>query len=399
VVPVGDRSTLFATAGIQYWRPWVLAADPASDPGRIGVQWCVRMNSLDRVGRTNFLTSFCMLSVVTRGSLDRREALERMLGVFVGRWGLPFARLAFNAVASGPLAPADTASLAALDQLGVPSSRIVSAARKWAHPFKPDGPAGPELFVLFDRTGAACQAGCGPSCACGRYVHFWNLEFLENRRLANGTVERAPMPFTDSAGSLEWVTCAVTRAADTYHAPPLEGIVAALGNELVSATRSPSEERIRIVADHARTIALLLASGIEPGPRAHGHVLRRLIRRALAILKGCGTDPALLAHIVRRAAEGNQEQPGFPAASWPNASLDEETRRFADQLRRMRHRFDRLCAGGRGVAAGEVFEMHATHGVPWEALEDWLEDAGIAMDRASLAALRGEERVRSRGDA
>jgi alanyl-tRNA synthetase len=353
------------------------------------------MNSLDRVGTTNFLTSFCMLSVVTRDTSDRRAALDRMLGVFVERWGLPFDRLAFSAVADGPLAPADVASLAALRELGVDASHVTSAPRRWAYPFKPHGTAGPELFVLFDRTGAPCGAGCGPSCGCGRYVHFWNLEFLEHRRLADGTVEPSPMPFVDSAGSLEWVTCAATRAPDSYQAPPLARVSAAV-REAVGTGGPVPEARVRIVADHARTIALLVASGIEPGPRAHGHVLRRLIRRTLAVLHASGADSAVLSRIVRIAAEENRVHPGFPAAPRPDAHLEKEAAGFVDHLRNVRRRFDRRAAA-RPLRPDDVFDMHATYGVPWETLEEWLSEAGIDVDRASLAALRRAERVRSRG--
>lgn len=395
VIPVGDRSTLFTTAGIQYWRPWVLAADAGSDPGRMGVQWCVRMNSLDRVGHSNFLTSFCMLSVVTRGTSSRRDALQRMLEVFVDRWDLPFSRLAFSAVAEGPLAPPDTASLAALDAIGVPAGRIVLARRKWAHPFKPDGPTGPELFVLFDRLERPCGDRCGPACTCGRYVHFWNLEFLGHHRRAGGGVEQAAMPFTDSAGSLEWVTCAVTGAASVYQTPAFADSIGIL-RERGAFDRPVSEDRIRRLADHARTIALLLSSGVTSGPRAHGHVLRRLIRRALGTLSISGGRPGLLPELVRRVAGEHAGHPGFPSGGWSNMSLEEEIRRFDELLARGRRLVDRWSTAG-AVDAGAVFRMHSTHGIPWDVIEAWLVEAGVVVDASVLSMLKTDERARSRG--
>jgi alanyl-tRNA synthetase len=398
VIPPGDDSTLYAAAGIQHWRRWVLEAVPDGDRGRVGPQWCVRMNSVERVGRTNFLTSFCMLSCLTRGALEREQALERMFEVFVNRWGLPFDDLAFVATGGGPLAPEDTASLKALERLGVRQSNYAARPRKWACPFKPYGPAGPELFVLLDKSGTPCGSDCSPMCGCGRYFHFWNLEFLENRSLPSGGTERLAMPFLDSAGSIEWVIGAATRTFDLYEALPFRPLLRGWREAADAGARTLSDERLRILTDHTRTIALLTGVGVEPSAKRHGHVLRRLIRRSFAILTAAGADLGLLSRNVERTRELYAHLEGFPAEGAGQASaLAREAERYREQVKGWRKAYERLTARPVEASAEKVYQLHAEHGLSWELLEQWLEADGVSLDRERLAALRDADRERSRG--
>lgn len=396
LIPPGDDSTLYTTAGIQHWRPWVLASDPGSEPGRLGAQWCVRMNNAHRVGSSNFLTSFCMLSVLTRGRVEREAALGRMFEV-LGRWGIDVGRVAFVATGEGPLAPEDTASLRALEQLGVPAERRPARPRAWAAPFKPHGPTGPELFVLLDVTGTPCGPACGPLCGCGRHLHFWNLEFLENRRLPGGGTETLDVPFLDSAGSIEWVTGAVHGTPDPYRGPPFAPLLGRLRELLAGAPRPFADGQVRLLADHARTIALILAAGVEPAATRHGHVLRRLVRRSLGVLTAGGAGTGVLARAVEAAQGEYRSVPGFGAPPPRGGEiLASEARRFEEGVAAARRAYDRLVAAG-GVSADAVFRLHSSHGLPWEVADGWLADDGVAVDGTRLAALRAEHTALSRG--
>ncbi|HEX3150059.1 MAG TPA: alanine--tRNA ligase-related protein [Gemmataceae bacterium] len=394
VIAPDDPSTLFATAGIQLWRSWVLANDSASEAGRIGVQWCVRMNSLDRIGKTNFLTGFCMLSILTRGKQPREQAISRWLTVLTEHWGLPLDRLGFVATGTGPLAPEDTASLDALGRLGIKPDHVAVRPRKWVFPFKPDGPTGPELFVLVDHRGSVCGPGCGPLCACGRYLHFWNLEFLDHRRLpASQGSEAVPAdePYLDSAGSLEWAAAAVSGSTDVY-AAALADIVELWRAEIAV------KEAAQLLADHTRTLALLLGSGVLPGPRRHGHVVRRLVRRALALLLRHDRSPSALGRAIRTVGDAYQYHPGFTP---PRADTEEIIDREAEALMALisvtRRRFERLLNGGKELSPVALFELHAVHGLPWELVELWVKQAGASVDNEQLGLLRKQDRATARG--
>jgi alanyl-tRNA synthetase len=181
-----------------------------------------------------------------------------------------------------------------------------------------------------------------------------------------------------------------------YAAPPFRDLSDSLRQELTAARRPPSEHRVRALLDHSRTIALLLGSGVEPGSRRHGHVLRRLIRRCLGILSAGQADLGLLARAVDRAALQNRIHPGFPPDDPSTAPmLDAETERFQARVDAARRRFDRHAARG-GIRSDEVFEMHATHGLPWELLKSWLDETGLRPEGPSLDVLREQQRERSR---
>ena len=397
VIPPGDTSTLFTTAGIQHWREWVLAASPESDPGRVGPQWCVRMNNLERVGRSNFLTSFCMLSSLTRGPLEREQALSRMFEVFVNQWHLPFEALSFVVTGAHPLATEDTPSIRALETLGVRPENYAVRPRKWACPFKPYGPTGPELFVLLDITRVPCQLSCGPMCNCGRYFHFWNLEFLENRRLPDGGVEKLAMPFLDSAGSIEWVVGAITRTFDLYESLPFRGILERWREATAGSSPLLAREQLRILTDHSRTIALLLCAGIKPEAKRHGHVLRRLIRRSFAIQTIAQIDLGLASLIIEEIQESYRHHHGFPAkTSSAGKIVAEEAARFTEQVDKSRKIYDRICRGAEEIGAEEVYRLHAECGLPWELIEYSLKEDGVEWDLNRVIELRIEDKERSR---
>lgn len=376
-------TTLFVSGGIQNWHHWALGAGAGA---RVGAQWCVRLNRLDTPG---FLTSFCMVSGVRLGHRPRRDALAEAIGVLDAA-GVAADRLAFVATAAEGDRPADDASVDALTALGVPADRVAMRPRKWAQPFRPAGPTGPNLFVLAE-TGPPCSPGCSPLCGCGRWLHFWNVELLDHVRDGHGRLAPAPNPACDSAGSLERLACALAGEPDPLRVEPLASAAAAVAR-LVPATD--------LVVDHGRTIALLAADGILPGGRAHGHVLRRLVRRLLAALAGAGADLALAGPVIRAAATGSAGRHGFPEHAglpW----LDAEVAAFRAVLARGRTRYARAGAAAASPEdlADAVAELHARDGVPVPVLLAWCRADGRTPSPRRLAELQERDRAVSRGAA
>ena len=395
VIPPGDDTTLFTTAGIQPWRNWVLDAmrsNSRDEVGRVSAQWCVRTNSLRMIGKSNYITSFRMLSAVAQGR-TRIEVLSRMLEFVVDGCGLSFDRLAFVVSGEYRNLPADWASRSALiDELSVARSRIAERPRKWAAPFKPDGPTGPELLVLFDLTGTACGDQCGPLCTCGRYVHFWNLEFLDYRQLPNNEIGRAWTSFAESAGSMEWLASIMSGGGDVFKAAPFrelydwisDGLKACRGRD----QHHPQwEEKLRTLCDHARTISLLLGYGVCPSSKRHGYVLRRLLRRCLAGLDTLGCSPEVLDGMIRRAGDCNVGIPGFPRLTEDHrAMVQSERERFLRAILSARKWFEKHVVAPQRqmnnacVPADTISHLTSSLGVPDEILAGWLREAKLASD-------------------
>ena len=393
-------TTLFVSGGIQNWRSWVLGSHAAGE-GRVGAQWCVRANRLDDIGTSMALTSFCMISAVRLGARPRRVALEELMTALEG-CGIPLSRLAFITTMPTTALPSDEESASTLAALGISPDRITSRAQRWAQPFRPYGPTGPNLFILAE-TGPPCSANCSPLCRCGRFVHFWNCEFLDYMRLSDNTLQPAPTPVVDSAGSLEWLACAVAGKLDVRAAEPLRRAADAV---LALVARAAPEfdiadAELTKLVDHGRTVALLLASGLEPGSRAHGHVLRRLVRRMLTTLVALTVEPTLLTPVIVAASQASAGQYGFPGSLDVRARvsrLDGEVAGFRVAVARGRREYAKARERADTAAdlAEALFRIKAEQGVPLPVLLAWCraDDRPVCDER--IATLLADERAVSR---
>nr|MDT0658193.1 alanine--tRNA ligase-related protein [Micromonospora sp. DSM 115978] len=389
-------TTLFVSGGIQNWRRWVELG--GAGEARTGAQWCVRTNRLDDVGITPVLTSFCMISAVRLGPRGRAAALTDVLSV-LSSIGLSTGRLAFIVTTADQGRQADDESVAALRRLGFGDDRIAGRPRRWAQPFRPGGVTGPNLFVLVER-GAACSADCSPLCGCGRFLHFLNCEFLDRIPTPHGGLAPAPLPVVDIGCSVEWLGCALTGADRAYDIEPLAG---ARSEALrILGGPEPSATDLSILVDHGRTVALLLGNGIRPGPRAHGHVARRLLRRMLTVLLATGRDPALVADLVRAAATSGAAGHGFPEPAEIEAAtstLNTEATSFVRGLARGRHRLRLLLSRtGPGGSAEVVFRVRSEQGVPLPVLLAWCAESGVEIDRRRLDDLLHRQRSGSKAE-
>ncbi len=390
--PEGD-TTLFVSGGIQNWREWVTDHGRAGE-ARAGAQWCVRTNRLADVGSSSVLTSFCMLSAVRLGWVDRAEVLSHVLSV-LDAWGIRAGRLAFIVTTGSADRPGDQRTVEALRTLGIAANRVAGRPRRWAQPFRPNGVTGPNLFVLLDR-GTPCSAGCSPLCRCGRFLHFFNCEFLDYLPSLDGGIVPAPLPVTDLAGSLEWLGCASTGAGQVHDVEPLVGARTAVAGLLTGPQLAAVD--LSVLVDHGRTVALLLADGVRPGPRAHGHIVRRLVRRMLTVLVSAGQEPTLLGALVLAAARSSAGLQGYPEPAviqQTTGVLEAEVAAFTALLARGRRRYLNLLEGNPVEAAEAVFRVKTDHGVPLSILLGWCTADGIEVELDRLDVLLSRERDES----
>jgi alanyl-tRNA synthetase len=397
IIPFKDPSTLFVSAGIQPLRDWALGPDTGG--ARHSAQWCLRMNRLEAVGSSPYLTSFCMLSMVGKDPGDRRQVFADLFSMLVAVASLSPDDLAFVVPQAAPGRPTDASSLAALTDLGMPGHRVHLGRQKWAMPFRPDGPTGPNVYVFADMTARPCSAGCGPTCGCGRYRHIWNCEFLEYRRAIDGHLRPDPSPVLDSAGAVERLESAARTRGDVWGTSGLAPVVDALA---AAVSRDIPPTSVRAAADHCRSVALLLGSGVVPGGRGHGHVLRRLIRRALTLL-AAEDAPGPVAAAVRLAGTVNGPCADFPLL---DEAADVEVLREAERLRvcvqAARRRYERIRPDlhRSPIAASEgLFSLTTAIGVPLGTMLRWLAEDGIAVHAEHIAELRARARHQAGGHA
>ncbi|MFG2133978.1 alanine--tRNA ligase-related protein [Streptomyces sp. NPDC048751] len=396
VVAPADESTLFVSAGIQLWRDWALS-DRSGWEGRVGLQWCVRTNRTETPARPGVFTSFAMVSHVSRGPVERERYFEGLFGAFQAV-GLASDRLAFIASTDESGRLRDTASVDALTRMGFPAQRIGSAARRFAAPLA-GGPFGPNLLVLADN-GVPCGPGCSSTCSCGRWFHFWNCEFLDLSQEGPGPAASAQDPLVDSAGGADRLAAAVLGLSDIYQLPTLRSLyaqVVAVCEGDRSHDAATAQGLLRQVADHVRTVALIVGAGVSPGPKRQGHVLRRLLRRAFLGLELLGSSPHRLVGPVAMAAAAYRRWRGFPGLV--DSALDlvrAEAESFGALVTAGRREYENLTRDGSAISAESLFRLKSERGIPVELVCAWASRDGTELDASGMAGHITAEQYASR---
>ncbi|MFG3225333.1 alanine--tRNA ligase-related protein [Kitasatospora sp. NPDC048194] len=399
IAPSGD-STLFVSAGIQPWREWALSGRPER-AGRVGLQWCVRTNRLEAAGAGGIQTAFAMVSDVRRGRIERIRYFEELLTAFQAI-GLDPRRLGFLTARDSAGRPLDDATHRALTRLGIPADRLATRPHRMSAPF-PGGPFGPNVFVLVDHGSAqvphrGCTPGCTPDCTCGRWFHFWNCEFLDLQLDGAGRHEPADRPLVDSAGGSERLACAVLGRPDAYTLPALASVHAHVTTMARGDTAgTDTAALLRRVTDHARTAALLLGTGVVPGGKRHGHVLRRILRRAFVAAELLGAAPHRMVGLVALAAAAHRGWPGFPPVPDHRlAMVGAESEAFAALLANGRRAYRDLTHGAAGLTAETVFRLKAERGIPLEIVLEWCRRDGRSVELPDITEQMALEQRTSR---
>jgi alanyl-tRNA synthetase len=291
--------------------------------------------------------------------------------------------------------------------MGIPASRIVRFDEKdnfWS--MGATGPCGPCSEILYDQgEGVGCgRPGCAVGCDCDRFLEIWNLVFMQFNQDESGTRTPLPKPSIDTGMGLErlaGVSQGVTSNYDTdLFRPILDGISRQCG---VPVGKSPAlDAAMRVVADHARATAFLIADGIVPSNEGRGYVLRRIMRRALRHGKKLGFDGPFLHRVAGIVVEEFRE--AYPdlaqSASFVDTVAFQEERRFLETLdaglRMVEEEFSRMSGSGK-VFPGEVaFRLYDTYGFPADLTADLCRERGVALDSAGFEKEMEKQRTQSR---
>jgi alanyl-tRNA synthetase len=292
--------------------------------------------------------------------------------------------------------------------MGLPASRIVRFDEKdnfWA--MGPTGPCGPCSEIIYDQGEAT---GCGrPSCAvgcdCDRFLEIWNLVFMQFNQDGGGARTPLPKPSIDTGMGLERLAAVVQGVKSNYDSDLFRGIIAEIGRlSGVAYGRSPLQDAAtRVIADHARATAFLIADGILPANEGRGYVLRRIMRRALRHGKKLGLDRPFLHQVA--AAVVREFSPAYPelarSASYIDTVALHEEKRFLETLdaglRMVEEEFERIGKSGVSVFAGSVaFKLYDTFGFPVDLTADLCRERGVALDTEGFEAEMERQRAQSR---
>jgi alanyl-tRNA synthetase len=424
LVPSDDPTLLFTNAGMVQFKRVFLGEEQVPFRRAATSQKCLRVsgkhNDLEEVGITaRHHTFFEMLGNFSFGDYFKRDAIRFAWELFTAEFGIPKDRLWATVHHTD-----DEAAKLWEEVAGLPPSRIFRLGDKdnfWQ--MGETGPCGPCSEIHFDlraedRRGTDLDLDSFIACAEeGEFLELWNLVFMQYDRAADGTLTPLPKPSIDTGAGLERLA-AVMQGVDSNYKTDLfvsliERAVGIVGVPYVYATDQGVS--YRVLADHARAVAFLLADGVFPSNEGRGYVLRRVLRRAVRHAWLLGRREPTLVHVVDGVIE-------LMADAYPDlahrrehlmrVTLDEE-QRFLDTIDSGMARFDEVApklaeaewqhirAGSRArpvISGDDAFRMYDTFGFPIDLTELIAHERGYEVDSARFEEALEEQRERSRQD-
>ena len=389
VIPNNDPTLLFINSGMAPLKKYFLGLETPPSPRLANVQACIRTNDIEDVGDRHHLTFFEMLGSWSIGDYYKEKAIELAYDLLVNYFKFPAEKLYATIYRGNPainLGP-DLEAQRCWEKAGMPSDHIVPLGEDnfWG-PAGDTGPCGPCTEVFFD-TGDAYGEKYRPGGHfddVNRYIEIWNAGvFMELNKDKSGNFTPLPMKSVDTGSGIERMYLALNGSDTVYDVdtiiPIREQVAAALQSEEIS------ERDVRMVTDHMRTATFLLGDGVVPDKEGRGYIARRLIRKSIAATVRAGKPVTVLediSHTVIGQLAGwyprlLQQQSGI------RSLLLQEIADFTPVIQSgLELLNNRLQKSGAGSLGGEfVFDLVATHGLPFEVITDYAQKKGIGIDR------------------
>jgi len=417
LVPHGDPTLMFTTAGMVQFKPYYSASDVPYTRAT-SVQKCLRLTDLDNVGLTpRHDTFFEMLGNFSfgpkaKGAYFKEEATAFAWEFVTKVLGLPADRLHVSIFGGEEGIPRDDEAAALWVKLGVKPDHIVALGRKdnfWG-PAGGAGACGPCSEIYFDlgekRPDYLPEGafwGEAPGDPGDRYMEFWNLVFPQFDAQPDGKLELLANPGIDTGMGIERLAL-ILQGRNTIFETDL---FAPLVDSVLSHARKIADRKValrdaRIIADHVRALAFAISEGALPGNEGAGYVLRRLLRRAVTRGRsraGLGLHENFLAAAAERAIEqfGGHYTDLVAHRERILRVLDQEETGFGQTYEAGMARLEEtLAKGATRIAGADAFQLHDTYGFPIELTEEIAAARGVAVDRDGFEAAMEEQRQRAR---
>ena len=403
LVPRNDPTLMFTNAGMVQFKNVFTGAETRPYRRAATSQKCVRAggkhNDLDNVGYTaRHHTFFEMLGNFSFGDYFKERAIELAWRLVTRDYGLREERLLVTVFAEDDEAHALWRKIAGLPEERV--IRIPTSDNFWA--MGETGPCGPCSEIFYDHGPAIPGGPPGSADADGdRFVEIWNLVFMQFEQVTPEQRIDLPRPSIDTGLGLERIAAILQGTHDNYETDLFRNLIAASVELSGASVDGPHRASHRVVADHLRASAFLIADGVMPSNEGRGYVLRRIMRRAMrhAHLMGC-IEPLiwrLVPALVREMGQAFGELIRAEALIAETLKLEET--RFKETLARGLRLLDEATAGlaaGAPLPGETAFRLYDTFGFPVDLTEDALRAQGRAVEREGFEACMERQREAAR---
>ncbi len=420
LVPIGDPTSLFTSAGMQQFKPYFLGEQTPTTPRAVTVQRCLRTTDIEEVGDFSHCTAFEMLGNFSFGDYFKREAIQMAWELITQVYQIPVERLHVTIFLT------DDDAYGYWREMGMPDDHIHRRDEDLNYWFSfpngtpgASGPCGPDSEIYYDHfpergvEGARWQLdadgkpreGIGVGYDDERFLEFWNLVFMQLYQSPDGSREDLPAQNIDTGSGLERVAAILQGKRSVFETdiflPILETAAEIAGVDYFERATVEQGYAIRAMSEHCRAATLLVGDGVVPSNEGRGYILRRILRRAIYFARKIGvkeTFTARLAHAAIDKLSGAyphlEEQREFI-----RRALTVEEERFLRTLsagsQRLEALLERLRASGVTIVPGaEAFLLYDTFGLPLELTREIAAGEGFTLDDDGFqAALEAQRRL------
>ncbi|CAM3865311.1 alanine--tRNA ligase [Parendozoicomonas haliclonae] len=405
LVPHDDPTLLFTNAGMNQFKDLFLGREKRDYTRAATAQRCVRAggkhNDLENVGYTaRHHTFFEMLGNFSFGDYFKREAITFAWTFLTEVLQLPKERLCVTIYEND-----DEAFEIWNKEMGVPAEDIIRIGDNKGAPYASDnfwtmgdtGPCGPCSEIFYDHGEHIWGGRPGtPEEDGDRWIEIWNNVFMQYNRHADGTMEPLPKPSVDTGMGLERIAAVVQGVHSNYEIDLFQHILNA-ASELLGGVAT-TESSLRVIADHIRSSAFLIADGVIPSNDGRGYTLRRIIRRACRHGHKLGANDAFFYKLVPALIEAMGDAANIIDANKVMAALKKEEEQFARTLDKgMKILEDDIAAlQGKVIPGKTVFTLYDTYGFPVDLTADIARERDLTIDEEGYEKCMEEQRERAR---
>ncbi|EGE0852768.1 alanine--tRNA ligase [Shigella flexneri] len=409
LVPHNDPTLLFTNAGMNQFKDVFLGLDKRNYSRATTSQRCVRAggkhNDLENVGYTaRHHTFFEMLGNFSFGDYFKHDAIQFAWELLTSeKWfALPKERLWVTVYESD-----DEAYEIWEKEVGIPRERIIRIGDNKGAPYASDnfwqmgdtGPCGPCTEIFYDHGDHIWGGPPGsPEEDGDRYIEIWNIVFMQFNRQADGTMEPLPKPSVDTGMGLERIAAVLQHVNSNYDIDLFRTLIQAVAK--VTGATDLSNKSLRVIADHIRSCAFLIADGVMPSNENRGYVLRRIIRRAVRHGNMLGAIETFFYKLVGPLIDvmGSAGEDLKRQQAQVEQVLKTEEEQFARTLERGLALLDEELAklSGDTLDGETAFRLYDTYGFPVDLTADVCRERNIKVDEAGFEAAMEEQRRRAR---
>jgi len=368
LIPENDPTVLFTTAGMHPLTPYLLGQKHPLGKRLVGVQRCVRTGDIEMVGDKTHHTFFEMLGNWSLGDYWKKEAIEMSFEFLTKTLKIPKEKLAVSCFAGDKDSKKDEESAEVWKSLGIKKIKFLGKEDNWWGPAGNTGPCGPdtEMFV--------------------NGVEIWNDVFMEYEKDAKGNYKKAKQKNVDTGMGVERTLAILNGLNDNYETELWKPIIEKIEHLCnIRYTTEKNKRIIRIIADHAKAAVFIAAEGIVPSNKGQGYILRKLIRRAHALIYSLHNVGHLVSPLVSTIMNIYSEDYEELKKSTENYNriwgvIKNEEEKFGEIIESVLNMFTRLTKDKKRLSGKEAFLLYQSYGFPIEITQDLAKEKKIKID-------------------